>query len=100
VASLYVTLISAALSGKASSGKEGYYFTETGSRSWKELADALTPVLFAKGLVTSKEATPYASLAEAAGQMTGGSEGFAAVAFASKYVPSWSLFPLQIEQRD
>jgi len=83
VVDLFKRLVDGIVSGKATSGKQGYYYTESGEHTWKELAEHIGDELHKKGLTKAPGATSYPDHPTAANEICGGSEWFLGIGFAS-----------------
>ncbi len=59
LSSLYVFLLEKALEGKADTGYNGFYFSETGEHAWKDITAKIAEELYKNKAITSPDVTEF-----------------------------------------
>jgi len=59
LASFYVVLLEKALAGEASTGKEGFYFCESGEHAWKDVVAKIAEELYKRKIIEKAEVGKY-----------------------------------------
>lgn len=88
LAELYEIILAKILAGEEiPSGEHGFYFSENGRHSWREVAQGVGDALLTNG--AGSEEVKSVSLEEGAEKWTGGDQSMAELGMASKYVSSF-----------